>query len=147
MSRRCGIFNISSFTWCLWCESAESIPVGRRVSIPSPMEPGIPDRSRQVGLEEEPESEMKHGKLLVAVVRFSQGVSERKTEKERTGRGCFLGDFPDNGEGYGGDSHPFYFPCHQPHGPVAGASGRNQQGIVYPGVGEFTGNRRGGLFL
>ncbi|KAF0217117.1 MAG: hypothetical protein FD174_3418 [Geobacteraceae bacterium] len=55
---------------CLWCESAETLPVRRRVSIPSPVKPGIPDRSRQVGLEEEPESEVENGELLVAVPRL-----------------------------------------------------------------------------
>lgn len=90
---------------------------------------------------------MKHGELLVSVARLTQGVSERKAEKERPGRGCFLGDFPDNGEGYRRNSHCFYRPGCQSHGPVATPSCRNQQGVVHLGIGELTGNRRGGLFL
>jgi len=130
----------------LWCESAETLQVWRRAST-SPVKPGIADRSRPSCLEEEPEGEVENGELLVAVARLPQGVSERETEKERPGRGGFLRDCPDNGEGYRGDSRCFYRPGCQSHGPVATASSRNQQGVVHLGIGELTGNRRGGLFL
>ena len=72
---------------CLWCESAETLQVRRRVSVSSPVKPGIPDRSRPSCLEEEPEGEVENGELLVAVARLPQGVPERETEKERPGRG------------------------------------------------------------
>lgn len=131
----------------IWRESAETLQVRRRVSISSPAKPSIPNRSRPSCLEEQPEGKIENGELLVAVARFPQGVSERKAEKERPGRGCFLGDLPDDGKGYRGDSHCFYRPGCQSHGPVAAPSGRNQQGVVHFGIGELTGNRRSGLLL
>lgn len=131
----------------IWCQAAETLQVRRRVGISSPAKPSIPDRSRQSSLEEEPEGEIENSELLVAIARLSQGMSERKAEKECPGRWCFLGDFPDNGKGYRGDSHCFYRPGCQSHGPVAAPSGGNQQGVVNLGVREHTGNRRSGLFL
>lgn len=131
----------------IWGQSAETLQVRRRVRISSPAKPGIPDRSRTSCLKEQPEGEIENGELLVAVARLPQGVSERKAEKECPRRGCFLGDFPDNGKGYRGDSHCFYRPGCQSHGPVAAPSGRNQQGVVHLGIRELTGNRRSGLFL
>lgn len=116
-------------------EAAERLPIGREVRLPSPAQPGIPDRSRPFGLEEEMEREVEDGQLLVAVARLPECVPEGETEIERTGRWSFLGDLPDDGEGYGGNPQRLYRPGRQSHGPVAAPSGGNQQGVVNLGVG------------
>jgi hypothetical protein len=128
-------------------EIAERLPVRGGISLPAPAQTGVPDSSRTVCLEEETKRQVEDSELLLAIGRFPQGMAERETHIERPGWRSFLGDFPDDGEGYGGNPRRLDRPRYQSHGPVAGASGRDQQGIVHPGDCQFAGDLRGGLLL
>ena len=111
------------------------------------MQPGVPDRSRLFGLEQEPERQEEHSEVLVAVACFPKGVAEREAEVERPRRRGLFGDLPDDGEGNGGDPRRFDCPGRQTDGSVARASGGYQQGVIDAGGGEPPGDLRGGLFL
>lgn len=108
------------------------------------MESRVADRPRPFCVEEETERQEEHGEVLVGVARFPQGVPEREAEVERPRRRGLFSHLPDDGEGNGGDPRRLDRLGRQTDGPVAGASGGDQQGVVDAGCGEPPGDFRGG---
>ena len=78
--------------------------------------------------------------MLVDRTALAQRVPERESEKERTRRWQFLGDFSDDRQGNGRHSTVFDLACYQSHGPVTDPSGGDQKGVVYVRFDDLIGH-------